>query len=72
MPSKVRDWYEALASAVRKGELDFVPDYSGYRDHDREREHQKSGPHLNTVVTRTALQAFAKRHGYDPEFLRDA
>jgi hypothetical protein len=72
MPSKVRDWYEALAAAVRKGELDFVPDYSGYMDLDREREYRKSRPHLNTVVTRTALQAFAKMHGHDPKFLRDA
>ena len=72
MPSNVSTWYSALQSAVRKGELDFVPEYSGYRDPEREREHQKSRPHLNTVVKRTALQAFAKRHGYDPKFLRDA
>ena len=71
MPSNVSTWYSALQSAVRKGELDFVPEYSGYRDPEREREHQKSRPHLNTVVKRTALQAFAKRHGYDPKFLRD-
>ena len=72
MPSNVRNWYEALAAAVRKGELGFVPNYSGYQDEDRQREHQKSRPHLHTEVTRTALQAFAKRHGYDPKFLRDA
>jgi hypothetical protein len=72
MPSNVLDWYKALVAAVRSGELDFVPDHSGYRDYDREREHRKSRPHLGTVVTRSALQAFAKRHGYDPKFLRDA
>jgi hypothetical protein len=71
MPSNALDWYNALAAAVRKGELDFVPQYSGYVDRAREREHQKSRPHLGTEVTRTALQAFAKRHGCDP-VLRDA
>ena len=72
MPSNVLTWYSALQSAVRKGELDFEPEYSGYRDRGREREHQNGRPYLNTVVKRTALQAFAKRHGYDPKFLRNA
>jgi hypothetical protein len=72
MPSNVATWCSALQSAITKGELDFEPAYSGYRDREREREHQKSRPHLNTVVKRTALQTFAKRHGYDPKFLRNA
>lgn len=72
MPSNVATWSSALQSAVTKGELDFEPEYSGYRDREREYEHQKSRPHLHTVVKRTALQKFTKRHGYDPKFLRDA
>ena len=74
MPSNVESWYNALAAAVTKGELKFEAKYSGYEygHGEREYEHQKSRPHLHTEVTRKALQAFAKRHGYDPKFLRDA
>jgi hypothetical protein len=71
MPNNVAIWYSALQFAVRNGELDFEPAYSGYKDLEKEREHQKRNPHLHTMVTRTALQKFAKRHGYDPKFLRD-
>ena len=73
MPSNVRDWYSALASAVRKGELTFEPKYHSLGSHNEmERDVQKRNPDLSTIVKRTALQAFAKRHGYDPKFLRDA
>jgi hypothetical protein len=72
MPSSVRDWYNALASAVSKGELNFEPKYSGYMRREDERDVQKRNPQLDTIVTRKALQAFAKRHGHDPKFLRDA
>jgi len=72
MPSNVREWYGALTSAATNGELKFEPNYSGYRDQETEYELQKRNPQLDTIVTRKALQAFAKRHGYDPKFLRDA
>ena len=72
MPSNVRDWYNALASAVSKGELVFEPKHSGYMGPETERDIQKRNPQLDTIVTRKALQAFAKRHGHDPKFLQDA
>ena len=72
MPSNVRDWYNALASAVSKGELVFEPKHSGYTRPETERDIQKRNPQLDTIVTRKALQAFAKRYSYDPKFLRDA
>jgi len=73
MPSNVREWYEALAATVRKGELTFEPKYHSLGSHNEmERDVQKRNPDLSTIVKRTALQAFAKRHGYDPKFLRDA
>jgi hypothetical protein len=73
MPSNVSAWYSALASAVTKGDLDFVPQYRD-RPQDRrlQRDNQKRNPDLSTIVKRTALQAFAKRNGHDPKFLRDA
>jgi hypothetical protein len=72
MPNNVRDWYNALASAVTKGELNFEPKYSGYGHLGTERDIQKRNPQLDTIVTRKALLAFAMKHGYDPKFLRDA
>jgi hypothetical protein len=72
MPSNVRDWYSALASAVSKGELVFEPTYSAYGHRETERDLEKRNPRLDTIVTREALQMFAKKHGYDPKFLRDA
>jgi hypothetical protein len=71
-PPKVTAWLNALIAAVKKGELEFVPSYSGNLSKEREREHQRSRPHTDTVVTRSALQAFAKKHSHDPIFLRDA
>jgi hypothetical protein len=71
MPSNVRDWYEALASAVRKGALDFEPKYSRLGQFESERVYQKRNPQLDTIVTRKALQGFAKRYSHDPKFLRD-
>jgi hypothetical protein len=58
MPNNVRDWYNALASAVTKGELKFEPKYSGYGHPETERDVQKRNPQLDTMVTRKALQAF--------------
>jgi hypothetical protein len=72
MPSNVSAWYSALASAVMKGELAFEPRYSGYGHRETDRDVQRRNPDLGTIVKRTALQAFAKKHGHDPKFLRDA
>jgi hypothetical protein len=70
---KVRAWLAALRAAVKKGELDFVLKYSYYGpDRSRQRRHQMENPYDDTVVKRSALQQFAKKHGYDPIFLRDA
>jgi hypothetical protein len=72
MPSNVRGWYGALASAVAKGELTFEPKYHSLGSHNEmERDVQKRNPDLGTIVKRTALQAYAKKHGHDPKFLRD-
>jgi hypothetical protein len=72
MPSNVKAWYAALASAITRGELFFEPHYTGHMNRADERDAQKRNPQLDTIVTRTALQTFAKKYGYDPEFLRDA
>jgi hypothetical protein len=71
MPNNVQVWYKALASAVTKGELNFEPKHSGYGHRETERELQKRKPQVDTMVTRKALQAFAKMYRYDPKFLRD-
>jgi hypothetical protein len=72
MPSNVQQWYGALASAVTNGELKFEPKYHSLRPNETEREAQQRNPQLDTMVTRKALQAFAKKRGHDPTFLRDA
>jgi hypothetical protein len=72
MPTNVRDWYNAFASSVTKGDLKFEPKHSGYGHPETERDVQKRNPQLDTIVTRKALQAFAKMHNYNPKFLKDA
>jgi hypothetical protein len=72
MPSNVAAWYGALAAAVTKGELKFVFRDRGYGDSQRHYDNQKRNPELGTSVKRTALQAWAKKHNYDPKFLKDA
>jgi hypothetical protein len=71
-PPKVTAWLNALEAAVKKGELDFLPKYSDQGRRDRQRSHQQDGAWSETVVTRDHLKAFAKAHGNDPIFLRDA
>ena len=73
MPSNVNAWFNALAAAIAKDELDFEPQYrESPPARERQREYQKRNPQLDTIVTRKALKAFANIHGYDPKFLRDA
>jgi hypothetical protein len=72
MPNNVAAWYNALTSAVMKGELAFEPRYKGYQSRETEREYQRRNPDYATEVKRTVLQAWAKKHRHDPKFLRDA
>jgi hypothetical protein len=72
MPPNVKAWFTALASAVRRGDLTFEATATPYVNMDVAREMEKLTPTLDTVVKRGALQAFAKKNGHDPKFLRDA
>jgi hypothetical protein len=69
---KATAWCDALVAAVKKGELDFVPDYPDRGDRDKQRTNQQNDAWSETIVSRDHLRAFAKAHGYDPIFLRDA
>jgi hypothetical protein len=74
-PTKaVTAWLNALQAAVKKGELGFVPKFpnSEHSQKNRLRRHQQEEAWSETEVTRDQLKAFAKLHGYDPVFLRDA
>jgi hypothetical protein len=71
MPFNVQAWYNALGSAVQRGELLFEPRQRDFLDKSAARQLEKQNPELDTVVKRSALQDWAKRHGYDPVFLRD-
>jgi hypothetical protein len=66
-------WRNALVAAVKKGELEFVhqPAIEGISI-DGQPEYEKKNARSDTIVTRSALQEFAKRHNHDPTFLRDA
>lgn len=62
-------WLEALEDAVRRKELPIVSRYQEYDRDMRKVEHEH--PDMDTKVTKAALKEFAKRHNYDPRFLRD-
>jgi hypothetical protein len=71
MPTNVQAWFNALASAIRRGDLSFEHQPQGYVDADTTRQMEKRNPTLDTIVKRTALQQFAKANRHDPTFLRD-
>ncbi|MEA2889174.1 MAG: hypothetical protein QOD11_3534 [Bradyrhizobium sp.] len=71
-PPEVTAWTKALEAAIKKAELSFVPKFSEYGSHGDQYKQQMEGAWHETVVTRDQLRAFAKAHGYDPIFLRDA
>jgi hypothetical protein len=73
MPGQVQDWYSALESSVRQGDLVIEPKDTGmgYLSKSDARQIERQRPQLDTVVLRVALVDFAKRHGHDPVFLRD-
>jgi hypothetical protein len=72
MTKNVTAWYEALISAIKKNELDFIPELTGYMDASDEKQMQRRRPDSHTIITRKQLKAFAAKHNYDPIFLRDA
>ena len=70
-PPKIFAWSSALQAAIKKGELDFVPQYSDYGRREVQLAEQRKAAWSETFVTREHLKAFAKLHNYDPIFLRD-
>jgi hypothetical protein len=72
MPPNVQAWFNALGSAIQRGELPFEHQPRAFGHTETERQLEKKGPMLNTVVMRTALQRFARANNHHPIFLRDA
>jgi hypothetical protein len=70
MPPNVQAWFNALSSAIQRGELPF--EHQPHAFSHTERQLEKKGPTLITVVMRTALQRFARANNHHPIFLRDA
>ncbi len=67
-----KETYEMLHGAVESGELALELDPAiDPRMQRTARAMKQKNPSADTVVTRTALKAFAARNGYDPEFLKD-
>jgi hypothetical protein len=70
---QANETYEMLRAAVKKREVPLV--LEGVVDPrmlDTAQQMDAKKANAGTVVTRKALQAFASRYGYDPEFLRDS
>jgi hypothetical protein len=72
MPANVQAWLNALASSVRRGDIDFEPQPKAFIDHRQAKALEQLRPTADTVVKRTELQRWAKLHGHDPIFLRDS
>jgi hypothetical protein len=72
MPPNVQAWFNALSSAILRGELPFEHQPRAFGHTETERHLEKNGPTLITVVMRTALQRFARANNHHPIFLRDA
>jgi len=70
MPPNVQAWLNALSAAIQRGELPF--EHQPHAFGHTERQLEKKGPTLITVVMRTALQRFARANNHHPIFLRDA
>lgn len=72
MFGKVKETYAMLCGAIQSGDLAFVSKFIGDpRMQETLRQREQQNPNPDMKVTREALKAFAKRHGYDPTFLRD-
>jgi hypothetical protein len=61
-------WARVMLDAISRGELAMV-ERAGLRK--EAIEHERNNPSWHTEVTREALTAWAKSHGFDPRFLRD-
>ena len=68
----VKETYAMLCGAIQTGDLQigFNPTVDP-RMQTIVRQSDMENPRPDMKVARTALKAFAKRHNYDPEFLRD-
>ena len=69
-----KSWVDGLCAAVRKGEMDFIPDRSStYRSADRETyaRIQRRDADFTTMISRKELIRFAAKHGEKPPFLAD-
>jgi hypothetical protein len=68
-----KETYEMLHGAIQSGALDLDLDDPSIDPRMREttRRLRRQNPNAETLVTRTALRAFALSNGYDPEFLRE-
>jgi hypothetical protein len=61
-------WAKVLLGAISRGELPMA-EKAGVPKEVIERE--RNSPNWHTEVTRDALQAWAKTHGFNPRFLQD-
>jgi hypothetical protein len=61
-------WARVLLDAISRGELAMVEKPGARRE---AIEHERNNPTWHTEMTREALTAWAKSHGFDPRFLRD-
>lgn len=70
MSDRVRAWFNALRSAIQKGELGFELS-PGSGSVSERRTYQKDNPNLDTIVTRDQLKAYAREIDEAPLFLQD-
>lgn len=69
----VKETYAMLSGGIQSGELEIEADpTTDPRMRNAVLQRRRENPAPDMSVTRVALKAFAKLHGYDPEFLRDA
>lgn len=69
---EAKDNYAMLCGAIQSGELAIEDDPTiDPRTRNAVLARRRENPSPNMNVTRSALKAFAKLHGYDPAFLRD-
>jgi hypothetical protein len=61
-------WARVMLDAISRGELAMVERASLRKE---AIEHERNNPSWHTEITREALTAWAKSHGFDPRFLRD-
>jgi hypothetical protein len=72
MFGEVKETYAMLCGGIQTGQLAFeLEDSVDPRMREIVRRAQQENPRPDMKVTREALQAFAKLHGYAPEFLRE-